>query len=103
MIVVVVFKNDFNISVYIFFFGNLYVVVKLNLIMIEDYVYVKVRIFNGDGLLVNMKSNSVKKLFFVSVIVINISIYYGDDYVIGNYIYKLSGYNDVNYEIKVFW
>ncbi|CGF81910.1 XoxI protein [Bacillus sp. N447-1] len=96
-------KNDSNISVYTPFFGNPYAVAKSNSTTTEDYVYAKARTFNGDGSLVNTKSNSAKKSSFVSATATNTSIYYGDDYAIGNHTYKLSGYNDVNHETKAFW
>ncbi|MBJ8201304.1 XoxI protein [Bacillus cereus] len=96
-------KNDSNISVYTPFFGNPYAVAKSKSTTTEDYVYAKARTFNGDGSLVNTKSNSAKKSSFVSATATNTSIYYGDDYAIGNHTYKLSGYNDVNHETKAFW
>ncbi|CJC50627.1 Uncharacterised protein [Streptococcus pneumoniae] len=103
MTVVAAPKNDSNISVYTPFFGNPYAVAKSNSTTTEDYVYAKARTFNGDGSLVNTKSNSAKKSSFVSATATNTSIYYGDDYAIGNHTYKLSGYNDVNHETKAFW
>ncbi|MDA2108853.1 XoxI protein [Bacillus cereus] len=96
-------KNDSNISVYTPFFGNPYAVAKSTSTTTEDYVYAKARTSNGDSSLVNTKSNSAKKSSFVSATATNTSIYYGDDYAIGNHTYKLSGYNDVNHETKAFW
>ncbi|WP_242255948.1 XoxI protein [Bacillus cereus group sp. BfR-BA-01379] len=96
-------KNDSNISVYTPFFGNPYAVAKSKSTTIEDYIYAKARTFNGDGSLVNTKSNSAKKSTYVSATATNTSIYYGDDYAIGNHTYKLNGYNDVNHETKASW
>ena len=45
---------------YILLFGNPYAVAKSNSTTTEDYVYAKARTFNGDGSLVNTKSNSAK-------------------------------------------
>lgn len=97
-------KNDSNISVYTPFFGNPYAVAKSKSTTTEDYVYAKARTFNGDGSLVNTKSNSAKKSSFVSATgPTQAFIMERDDYAIGNHTYKLSGYNDVNHETKAFW
>ncbi|KLA30729.1 MULTISPECIES: hypothetical protein [Bacillus cereus group] len=96
-------KNDSNISVYTPFFGNPYAVAKSKSTTTEDYIYAKARTFNGDGSLVNTKSNSAKKSTYVSATATNTSVYYGDDYAIGNHTYKLNGYNDVNHETKASW
>lgn len=96
-------KNDSNISVYTPFFGNPYAVAKSKSTTTEDYIYAKARTFNGDGSLVNTKSNNAKKSSYVSATATNTSVYYGDDYPIGNHTYKLNGYNDVNHETKASW
>lgn len=96
-------KNDSNISVYTAFFGNPYAVAKSKSTTTEDYIYAKARTFNGDGSLVNTKSNNAKKSSYVSATATNTSVYYGDDYAIGNHTYKLNGYNDVNHETKASW
>ncbi|MGH1284107.1 XoxI protein [Bacillus toyonensis] len=96
-------KNDSNISVYTPFFGNPYAVAQSKSTTTEDYIYAKARTFNGDGSLVNMKSNNAKKSSYVSATATNTSVYYGDDYAIGNHTYKLNGYNDVNHETKASW
>ncbi|EEL39536.1 hypothetical protein bcere0020_30240 [Bacillus cereus Rock3-29] len=96
-------KNDSNISVYTPFFGNPYAVAKSKSTTTEDYIYAKARTFNGDGSLVNTKSNNAKKSSYVSATATNTSVYYGDDYAIGNHTYKLNGYNDVNHETKASW
>lgn len=96
-------KNDSNISVYTPFFGNPYAVAKSKSTTTEDYIYAKARTFNGDGSLVNTKSNNAKKSSYVSATATNTSFYYGDDYAIGNHTYKLNGYNDVNHETKASW
>ncbi|EJR64453.1 hypothetical protein IIO_01777 [Bacillus cereus VD115] len=54
-------KNDSNISVYTPFFGNPYAGAKSKSTTTEDYIYAKARTFNGDGSLVNTKSNNAKK------------------------------------------
>ncbi|MED3079604.1 XoxI protein [Bacillus wiedmannii] len=96
-------KNDSNISVYTPFFGNPYAVAKSKSTTTEDYIYAKARTFNGDGSLVNTKSNNTKKSTYVSATATHTSVYYGDDYAIGNHTYKLNGYNDVNHETKASW
>ncbi|MGF9815001.1 XoxI protein [Bacillus toyonensis] len=96
-------KNDSNISVYTPFFGNPYAVAKSKSTTTEDYIYAKARTFNGDGSLVNTKNNNAKKSSYVSATATNTSVYYGDDYAIGNHTYKLNGYNDVNHETKASW
>ncbi|HHY2674279.1 MULTISPECIES: XoxI protein [Bacillus cereus group] len=96
-------KNDSNISVYTPFFGNPYAVAQSKSTTTEDYIYAKARTFNGDGSLVNTKSNNAKKSSYVSATATNTSVYYGDDYAIGNHTYKLNGYNDVNHETKASW
>ncbi|HDX9614091.1 TPA: XoxI protein [Bacillus toyonensis] len=92
-------KNDSNISVYTPFFGNPYAVAQSKSTTTEDYIYAKARTFNGDGSL----SNNAKKSSYVSTTATNTSVYYGDDYAIGNHTYKLNGYNDVNHETKASW
>ncbi|MDP7991972.1 XoxI protein [Bacillus sp. MHSD_36] len=95
--------NTSNTTVYTPFLGNPYAVSKSSSSSTEDYIYARSRTFNGDGSLINSKSASANKSSFVSATATNSSIYYGDDYAIGNHTYKLSGYNDVNHETKAYW
>ncbi|WJE23240.1 XoxI protein [Bacillus cereus] len=96
-------NNSSNTTVYTPFLGNPYSVSKSSSSTTEDYIYAKSRTFNGDGSLINSKSNSANKSSYVSATATNSSVYYGDDYAIGNHTYKLSGYNDVNHETKAYW
>lgn len=96
--------NTSNTNTYVPIFGGAYAVSNSSSTTLEDYIYVKCRTFNGtDGALINSKSTSENKSSYVSARADNGTIYFANDWAIGNHIYKLSGYNDVVHETQANW
>ncbi|ARO57953.1 Uncharacterized protein B5E38_0324 [Bacillus cereus] len=96
-------KNDSNISVYTPFLVTPMQLLNRNQLRPKTMFMQKQELSMAMAHFLIRKSNSAKKSSFVSATATNTSIYYGDDYAIGNHTYKLSGYNDVNHETKAFW
>jgi len=96
--------NSSKTNTYSPLFGGTYAVSSSSSTTAEDYIYAKCRTFNGtDGALIDSKSASAKNTSYISARAENGTLYFGNDWAIGNHTYKLSGYNDVVHETKAYW
>ncbi|PEY98181.1 XoxI protein [Bacillus sp. AFS018417] len=97
-------SNTSNTNTYTPFGGGTYAVSSSSSTTLEDYIYAKCRTFNGtDGSLINSNSASANRSSYISAKANNGTIYFANDWAIGNHTYKLSGYNDVVHETKAYW
>lgn len=96
--------NTSNTKTYSPIFGGSYAVSSSSSTVMEDYIYVRCRTFNGsDGSLIDSKSAESNNSSYVSAKANNGTFYFGNDWAIGNHIYKLEGYKDVVHETKAYW
>ncbi|USK32119.1 XoxI protein [Bacillus sp. F19] len=95
--------NSSRTDTYSPFLGGTYAVSKSSSTATEDYIYARARTFNGDGALINSKSASANKTTYICARADNGTIYFGNDWALGNHTYKLSGYKDVVHETKAYW
>ncbi|KGX85735.1 hypothetical protein [Pontibacillus litoralis] len=81
--------------------GDNYAVSKSESTIQEDYISAKNRTYNGtDGSLIDSDFNEQNHSSYISAKAYNDTTYYGNDWAVGNHVYKESGYKDVIHETK---
>jgi len=70
---------------------------------LASYIYVKCRTFDSDGTVIQSNSKSEKNSSYVGVKTNNGTLYYGNDWAVGNHTYKHKGKKDVVKETKAKW
>ncbi|MEG0578066.1 MAG: XoxI protein [Clostridia bacterium] len=79
-----------------------YALAKSSSTVKEDYIYAKVRVYNGAGSLNKSKASSENKSSYTSATV-NPDCYLGNAKAYGNHTYKLNGYKDIYHETVGRW
>ncbi|WP_074682477.1 hypothetical protein [Priestia aryabhattai] len=70
---------------------------------LASYIYVKCRTFDSDGTVIHSNSKSEKNSSYVGVKTDNGTLYYRNDWAVGNHTYKHKGKKDVVKETKTNW